>query len=166
VHLQDYSDRIIAGPASGAARSGECELALQLTGTGDYRSFLNNPSTANSPDDAAALIFGEGDLDIIGATPGGTFAASLCFGGGAVMDLTGTVGAEGHRPNPYLRQPCGPCRPADPDYCYDYLFYVVPGWPQGVDQRDALVGRVVRAADRGTARKGATASTITVRRGA
>jgi hypothetical protein len=141
-------------------------VALQLAGNWTYRSFLNNPAPVNSPDDAAALIFGEGELIITEATPGGAFAASLSFGGDAVMDLTGRVGAEGTDPVLIFANGAGRADSPIPDYRYDYLFYVVPGWPQGVGQRDTLVGSVVRAADHGTARKGATASTITVRRDA
>jgi hypothetical protein len=141
-------------------------VALELAGTWTYRSFLNNPAPVNSPDDAAALIFGEGELVITEATPGGVFAASLSFGGDAVMNLTGTVGAADSNPIRIFAKGVGRADSPIPDYRYDYQFYVVPGWPQGVGQREALVGSVVRAADHGTARKGATASTITVRRDA
>lgn len=141
-------------------------MALQLAGSWTYRSFLNNPAPVNSPDDAAALIFGEGELVIAEATPGGAFTASLSFGGDAVMDLTGTVGDETADPIRIFASGAGRADSPIADFRYDYLFYVVPSWPQGVGQRDALVGSVVRAADHGTARTGATASTITVRRDA
>ena len=120
-------------------------MAFVLAGTWTYRSFLNNPAPVQSADDALALIFGEGELTIVEATPGEPFAATLSFGGDAVMDLTGTVSDAEAAPLTIHARGAG--RPGSPisDYRYDYLFYLVPGWPDGVEQRQALVGTVVRA---------------------
>lgn len=136
-----------------------------LAGTWTYRSFVNNPAPVQSPDDAARLIFGEGELTIASATPETGFRATLSFGGDAVMDLAGdVVAANGVQPLTATVEGRG--RPGSPiaDFAYDYVFYLVPDWPAGIGQRQALVGTVLRAADHGSARKGVTASTVTLRR--
>lgn len=138
---------------------------MNLTGVWNYRSFINNPAPVVTPGDAMKLIFGEGELTIESASPDAGFRAALSFGGDAVMDLVGEVIA-GDGAHPLVATAKGRGRPNSSiaDYAYDYIFYAVPAWPNAVDQRPALVGTVVRAADRGTAKKGVTASTITVRR--
>ena len=135
-----------------------------LTGKWTYRSFLNNSDPVSTPDEAMALIFGEGELDIVQANPENGFTATLSFGGNAIMDLTGQV-AEAAPPAPQVINAKGRGRPGGPisAFAYDYIFYEVPDWPEGRDQRQALVGTVIRAEDHGQARKGATATTITVR---
>jgi hypothetical protein len=134
-----------------------------LTGSWIYRSFINDPDPVTTGDQALALIFGEGELEVEEATPGGPFRATLSFDAASVMDLTGTVSAGS---GPLTVRANGRGRAGGPiaDYDYDYLFYTVPDWPGGVNQRPALVGSVLRAADHGQAKKGMTASTITVRR--
>jgi len=51
------------------------------------------------------------------------------------------------------------------NFNYDYLAYYTPLWPNGVDQRAALVGTIVRAAPHsdGQAEAGFVASMIAVR---
>lgn len=136
-----------------------------LTGVWTYRSFVNNPSAINTPDDALKLIFGEGELTIENANADAGFRAALSFGGDAVMDLAGEI-IEGDYVHPLVVTAKGRGRPNSSiaDFAYDYIFYAVPAWPEAVDQRPALVGTVMRAADHGNAKKGVTASTITVRR--
>jgi hypothetical protein len=138
-----------------------------LKGKWTYRSFLNDPKPVDGVADAAlGLIFGEGALTIETASPQEGFKANLSFGGDAVMDLVGSVLA-GDGDQPAVIRANGQGRAGSPvsDFRYDYTFYPVPAWPDGIDQRPALVGTVVRAADHGSAKKGATASTITVKLG-
>lgn len=136
-----------------------------LTGVWTYRSFVNNPAPVDTPDDALRLIFGEGELTIETASPDAGFRATLSFGGAAVMDLVGDVAAAAGA-QPLVASVKGRGRAGSPiaDFAYDYVFYAVPAWPDGIDQRQALVGTVIRAADHGGAKKGVTASTITLRR--
>ena len=138
-----------------------------LTGTWTYRSFINNPAPVNGADEAFALIFGEGELQILQATPAEGFRATLSFGDDAVMELNGDV-TEAAGASPIVINAKGRGRPGGPiaDYAYYYMFYLVPDWPEAVDQRAAMVGSVIRAADHGTAKKGFTASTITIFRDA
>lgn len=139
-----------------------------LEGVWTYRSFIDNPAPVGDDADAALdLIFGEGELTIHAAAEGADgFAASLSFGGDAVMDLAGSHAAGSGGGAPVIRAR-GTGRTGSPvaDFVYDYIFFPVAAWPGGVGQRQALVGTVMRAADHGRARKGAVASTITVRRG-
>jgi hypothetical protein len=55
--------------------------------------------------------------------------------------------------------------PGIEDFVYDYVGYLVPVWPNGVDQRPAIVGSVVRTEPHaGGAEVGVVASWIAVRR--
>jgi hypothetical protein len=142
--------------------------AEKLEGVWTYRSFNNIPQpVGGDPQAALGLIFGEGMLTIAAAAAGPQgFRASLSFGGAAVMDLAGSFKA-GAGGSPAVIRARGTGRPGSPvaDFVYDYIFYPVAPWPGGVGQRQAMVGTVMRAADHGTARKGAVASAICVRRG-
>jgi hypothetical protein len=138
--------------------------AQGLEGVWTYRSFINNPQPVGDDAQAALnLIFGEGELTIETASDG-VFKAALSFGGNAIMDLDGTIERIG--PDvPFVIFAQGAGRPGSgiEDFHYDYAFYTAYSWPNGIDQRPALVGTVVRAADHGTAKKGVVASTVTVR---
>jgi hypothetical protein len=48
-------------------------------------------------------------------------------------------------------------------WVYDYVGYLVPAWPNGVDQRLALVGSVVRTVAHGANPAGMVASWIAVK---
>ena len=49
-------------------------------------------------------------------------------------------------------------------WIYDYFGYTIPSWEQGVDQKETLVGSVVRSADHGNAKKGKVASFYLVKK--
>lgn len=138
-----------------------------LKGEWTYRSFLNNPQPVDGdPQAALDLIFGEGALTVVAASAAEGFKANLSFGGNAVMDLVGSFApAAGDAPAVIRANGAGRAGSPIADFRYDYIFYPVPAWPDGVGQVPALVGTVVRAADHGSAKKGATASSVTVRSG-
>ena len=140
--------------------------AQGLEGVWTYRSFINNPQPVDGNADAALdLIFGEGELTVETASDG-RFKAALSFGGDAIMDLDGEI-VPGSRGAPDTISARGAGRPGSgiEDFHYDYIFYPAPTWPNGVDQRPALVGTVMRAADHGTSKAGYVASSVTVRQG-
>lgn len=141
--------------------------AQDLKGEWTYRSFVNDPKPVGGDSNAAlALIFGEGALTVTRADSGG-FSAALSFGGKAVMDLVGSfTPSAGGAPAVIAARGKGRKGSGIENFVYDYIFYPVAPWPDGIDQRQALVGTVVRAADHGNAKKGVVASTVTVRRGA
>jgi hypothetical protein len=143
------------------------EAMTDLTGVWTYRSFINNPATVQTPQDALALIFGEGTLTIADASPESGFKAELSFGGDAIMDLIGDViAASGDAPLTAKVKGRGRAGSSVADFAYDYVFYLAPTWPNGIDQRQALVGTVLRVEDHGAAKKGFTASSVTLRQGA
>jgi hypothetical protein len=103
--------------------------------TWTYRSFLNNPDIGKSFD---SLEFGRGTLVIEEAE----FAA-----------LKGTIGGPGWSlmlkgsrayGNPMHARFQGVGEVDGEKWVYDYQGYLVPNWPDGVNQVAAIVGSVIR----------------------
>lgn len=106
-----------------------------LVGTWSYRSFVNNPDLSA---DFGDLRFGAGTLVIedsgegsVGGSLGGegwSLALSGAFGGGSPQGVrfqgTGEIGGE--------------------RWVYDYHGFLAPTWSEGVDQRPAIVGTIIR----------------------
>jgi hypothetical protein len=135
-----------------------------FVGTWTYRSFINNPTeVGNDAKAALALIFGEGVMTIE-ATAMGDFKGTLSFGGPDIMDLKGWT-AYG---TPFIARFQGVGRKGTEaaGWVYDYLVYLVPNWPNGVDQTAAFVGSVIRTVPHsdGKAKAGFTASIVGVKR--
>jgi hypothetical protein len=135
-----------------------------LDGCWTYRSFLNNPApVGDDPQKALALIFGEGQLDIHGHD-GRIFTASLDFGGGAGMDLFGTLyQSAGISPEVVVITGTGREGTLTAKWVYQYEGYLVPRWAEGVDQRPAIVGTVIRTIPHDGGRAGLVASFIAVK---
>jgi FtsP/CotA-like multicopper oxidase with cupredoxin domain/peroxiredoxin len=117
-----------------AAANGQA-AANRLAGTWSYRSFISNPDLSADP---GSLLFGEGTLKL-------QLQAS--------ERLTGTLGGDGWQLNltgefteqdPLTVRFRGTGTIAGEPWVYDYLGYVVPPWPNGVNQRPAIVGSIVR----------------------
>lgn len=108
-----------------------------FVGTWTYRSFRNEPTLY---EDWNQLKFGDGEL-VIDDTPIGQMSGHLTFLPDYSFRLQGycTLG------NPFtIRfQGVGDARDSDGQK-YDYLGYLSPLWPNGVDQRLAIVGTIVR----------------------
>lgn len=136
-----------------------------FAGNWTYRSFHNN-STFRLEDckacaDLRALIFAEARL-VIDAVAWGEFGGRLVLGPGAEMALTGASSYG----NPFAVhfQGRGVSEGIE-DFVYDYVGYLVPTWPNGVDQTSAIVGSVVRTEPHsGGAQPGYVASWVAVRR--
>lgn len=125
-----------------------------IDGRWTYRSFLNAPDIALPFD---ALRFGAGDMELahdassgVTGTPGGT---------GWSLDLAGTMTTEGTT-RVHLQ---GTGVIGGENWVYDYLGFLVPDWPHGVDQTDAIVGSVIRTEPHGEAAAGFVASFYAVR---
>jgi hypothetical protein len=132
--------------------------ASPFAGSRTYRSFLNLPDPGLEFND---LRFGQGELVIDGSSPG-DFSGRLVFAPGTEMVLRGASSFG----NPFtIRfQGCG-ASPDIEDFVYDYVGYLVPVWPNGVDQRPAIVGSIVRTEPHGGgAEPGEVASWIAVKR--
>jgi len=101
-----------------------------------YRSLLNNPDVNAAFND---LEFGRGELDITEAPM--QLLAGTIGGPGWSLALKGS------------RQYGSPMRArfqgvgvvSGEQWIYDYEGLLVPAWPNGVDQRPAIVGSVVRS---------------------
>ena len=106
-----------------------------LAGTWTYRSFNNDPNLATDFD---ALEFGRGNITIVDA-PMGVFKGRI-FGPGWALELNGSIGYG--TPGAVRFQGVGIIGGAQ--WIYDYIGYVIPAWPNGVDQRPAMVGSIVR----------------------
>lgn len=135
-----------------------------LGGNWTYRSFINNPvPVGDDPDKALALIFGEGQLSFT-AGADRIFKAVLDFGGGAAMDLYGTIIDSGNV-SPQLLQITGTGRESTSTakWVYQYLGYVVPDWAEGVNQVPAIVGTVIRTIPHGSGNAGVVASFVAVK---
>ncbi len=127
-------------------------------GTWKYRSFLNN---SDHVDDINTLLFGEGDITVEDA-PFGGFAGTIDFGQGYILKLRGS--ATYGTPFTVRFEGVGEPGPAS-GWVYDYVGYLVPNWPNGVNQIDAIVGSVIRTVSHngGKAEAGVVASFVAVK---
>jgi len=135
-----------------------------FAGQWTYRSFINDPQeVGDDPQKALALIFGEGQLTIEEAGFG-DFKGVVSFGAAYVLDLKGWA-AYG---TPFTARFQGVGRKGTQaeGWVYDYLGYLVPNWPNGIDQRAAIVGSVIRTVphSNGQAKAGYVASFVAVKR--
>ena len=122
-----------------------------------YRSYTNNPDPNVDPNN---LLFGFGVLTI--KEPWfGTLAGTI-GGDGWQLQLKGGFGYG----NPMSARFQGTGVVDGEPWAYDYLGYLAPIWPNGVDQRPAIVGTIVRTLphSKGQALAGVTASFIAVKR--
>jgi len=132
-----------------------------IVGSWTYRSFINNPDPNVSFD---KLQFAVAQLTI-DAADFGTLSGRLSFGAD-FLKLTGTITYG----NPFtLRFQGVGATPGTIEnghpWIYDYLGFLAPAWPNGVDQRPAIVGTIVRTVphSNGQAKAGYVASWIAVR---
>jgi hypothetical protein len=136
-----------------------------FAGNWTYRSFINNPEeVGDDPQKALALIFGEGQMTIE-QSGFGTFKGTLSFGPQYILDLIGWVGYG----TPFTARFEGKGRKGSQaeGWVYDYIGYLIPMWPNGVDQTAAIVGTVIRTVphSNGQAKAGYVASFVAVNHG-
>jgi hypothetical protein len=127
-----------------------------FTGSWSYRSFRNDPDLSKEFND---LRFGAGTLELT-ESKFGRLSGSL---GGAGWNLN-LVGGYTYG-NPFSLRFQGSGDIGGETWVYDYVGYLVPIWPNGVEQRPALVGSVVRTVphSNGQAQAGYVASFIAVK---
>jgi hypothetical protein len=106
-----------------------------LVGTWTYRSFNNDPDLATAFND---LQFGKANLRIDEAPFG--VLTGLIFGDGWSLELHGSI----NYGDPFSVRFQGKGVVGGELWIYDYLGYAIKPWPNGVDQRPALVGSIVR----------------------
>lgn len=132
-------------------------VVAPFVGSWTYRSFFNLPNPAL---EFNQLRFGQGELAIDAFAAGG-FSGRLVFAPGIQMLLTG-ASSFGH-PFAVRFQGIGDGEGVE-GWVYDYVGYLVPSWPNGVDQRPAIVGSVVRTVPHNGNPAGDVASWIAVKR--
>jgi hypothetical protein len=110
-------------------------MSSAFVGTWTYRSFVSNPDLGASFD---SLEFGRANL-VITEPAAGTVGGSI-GGTGWSLNLNGTTSAGS--PETIRFTGSGPI--GGENWVYDYLGYLVPSWPSGVDQRPAIVGTIIR----------------------
>jgi hypothetical protein len=130
-----------------------------LVGTWTYRSFINDPDVSTSFND---LQFGLGNIRI-DQSPMNEFIG-LIYGPGWELKLKGSTTYG----NPFTVRFQGRGVVGGEEWVYDYVGYVVRPWPNGVDQRPAIVGSIVRTIPHssgtgGVAPAGVVASWIAVK---
>jgi hypothetical protein len=134
--------------------AGEASFA----GTWTYRSFLSDPDIKTDFD---KLEFARATL-VIERAPFGVLRGRLTFDGeGLALRGNITYG------NPFTARFQGKgATKGTKGWIYDYLGYLIPMWPDGVEQRPAIVGTVIRTVPHsdGKARAGVVASFIAVKR--
>jgi hypothetical protein len=141
--------------------SGSQSVVSPFVGHWTYRSFINNPDITQ---DFNNLEFGRGELVIEEFVPG-TFAGRLIFGDTYQFKLSGSSSFG----NPFTVRFQGVGDTADSQgQIYDYVGYLVPVWPNGINQRPALVGSIVRTVPHNgdRAKAGVVASWIALKRDA
>lgn len=106
-----------------------------LTGVWTYRSFLNDSNLATPYDQ---YLFGSGYITIQDA-PMGVFRGTI-GDTGWLLELSGSI----NYGYPYVVRFQGKGIVSGEEWIYDYLGFVVPAWPNGVNQVPAIVGTVVR----------------------
>jgi hypothetical protein len=106
-----------------------------FVGKWSYRSWRNETDLNVEPND---LLFGSGTIEIVEAP---------------MQILQGTIGGEGWQlelfgsrsyGNPMTVRFQGKGTISGAEWIYDYIGYLVPEWPNGVDQKTAMVGSIVR----------------------
>lgn len=106
-----------------------------LSGTWTYRSFLANPDLSADFD---KLEFGRGNIRIDPAVAGRF--TGLIYGPGWQLDLSGSISYG----NPFTTNFEGRGLVDGAAWIYGYEGYVIRQWPNGINQRPAIVGTIVR----------------------
>jgi len=129
-----------------------------FVGIWSYRSFLNDPDLAAKFNE---LRFGAGRLTIEERSFG--HMKGTLGGSGWSLGLRGWITYG----DPSTIRFQGKGDIAGETWIYDYKGYLAPIWPNGVDQRPAILGGIVRTAPHsaGQATAGDVASWVAVRQG-
>ena len=122
-----------------------------FVGRWTYRSFHNDPELSR-PFGTGTLVLDESDYGRLSGSIGGegwnlSLAGGYTYGNPFALRFQGSGYISGER------------------WVYDYVGYLVPIWPNGVDQRPAIVGSVIRTVphNNGQAPAGYVASFIAVK---
>lgn len=110
-------------------------MSSAFVGTWTYRSFVSDPNL-DAPFDS--LEFGRANLVI--REPAGGIVGGTIGGTGWSLNLNGMMTPG----NPETIRFTGSGPIGNENWVYDYLGFLVPAWPDGIDQRPAIVGTIIR----------------------
>jgi hypothetical protein len=160
------------GPAT-AEPSGDknaSDVNNPFYGKWTYRSWINDPEPVDvtppekKADRMAKLLFAEAEF-VLESAPVGQIKGKLDMGSYGTLSILGSVGYG--TPFSIRMQGVGKDKGSPSEgWVYDYIGWLVPSWPNGVDQRPAIVGSVIRTVphSNGQAKAGVVASFIAVRK--
>ena len=145
--------------ARGSASSADESLRTvpsPFAGKWSYRSFRSDPDLSVEPN---SLLFGSGTMEL--ALPTSDQMTGILGGEGWQLALSG--GVSNGKPATIRFQGKGTI--GGEQWVYDYIGFLVPPWPNGVGQRPAIVGSIVRTVSHsgGSAPAGYVAQWIAVR---
>jgi hypothetical protein len=126
-----------SGPSTEPAKATP-EDANPILGKWTYRSLISNPDVSV---EFNKLMWGAGEMTIEPA-PLGELKGRLAFDKD-VLELRGTV-AYGNATTVRFQGVGIEGEAKSDNWVYDYLGYLAPMWPNGVNQRSAIVGTIVR----------------------
>ena len=106
-----------------------------INGTWTYRSFRSVPDLDVEPND---LLFGAGNLELKQVSS--TKIEGSLSGSGWSLKIVGGI----THGNPVSVRFQGKGTIGEEEWIYDYQGYLIPVWPNGVEQRPAIVGSIVR----------------------
>lgn len=166
--LSPRHDARAQGVAPSEAQSGfrlttpRASLEDSFSGKWTYRSFVSDPAMSDPNAPLKTLLFGQGALEIAADSAGN--ASGTLSGNGWQLDLTGRC----HAGDPPSIRFQGKGMIDGELWVYDYIGYAVPKWPDGIDQRPAIVGTIIRTVPHsngsgGTSPAGYVAQWIAVR---
>lgn len=136
----------------------------KLNGRWVYRSLLNIPDenvpfcTQDSTGCNSNLEFATAVM-ILEST-GNSISGVLDMGEYGKLNLKGEFNSE----NGFKITGSGIESTSTQGWVYDYYGHVIPKWDHGIDQKEALVGSVIRSADHGNSKKGKVASFYIVKK--
>src|ERR1700741_2916946 len=135
-----------------------------LIGTWTYRSWINNPTPVDvEPPDKKCeklteLLFAEAEL-VLEEAPFGQIKGKLNMGADGTLTIFGSA-AYGSPFNVRFQGVGKDQGSPSEGWVYDYIGWLIPAWPNGVDQKAAIVGSVIRTVphSNGQAKAGKVAS--------
>jgi hypothetical protein len=149
----------IGGMTRSTSSAADVKSEMSYHGTWTYRSFFSKPEIET---DFRDLEFARATITIEDA-PFGVLRGLIRWGekGDEGLALKGSITYG----NPFTARFQGRGDTAGTkDWIYDYLGFVIPMWPDGSNQRPAIVGTVIRTVAHGKNSAGFVASFIAVKR--
>jgi hypothetical protein len=133
-------------------------VSPDVYGNWTYRSFMNHPDETLSFND---LYFALATLELTDSASIGVLKGRLIFSDNInIMSLKGSI----YYGYPFILRFQGiGITDSIKNYTYDYIGFMEPQWPNGIDQRPSIVGSVIRTLAHDNLPAGEVASFIAVK---